>query len=267
LAPEHLFFDRRAFRLPPVQLRSAFARRRRWQRNNPMCRTDEGPSIRRSATRNSPSIAAVTDEAITHLQYFYEFGSSKSLCRRAALRLRPWTVQNRRLVEKAQDVGIDDLVRRCRWKNGSTATAALRPGTGDPVDRLPLAKLVELAKPTSSAKYVRMETFLDKRWRPGSAQLVSVALYRGITMAEAMNDLASWSRAPMEAGCRSPRGPLRLALPWKYGFKSIKSITRVTFTDQRPKTFWEALQRPNTASGRTSIRRSPIRAGARRPCK
>ena len=108
----------------------------------------------------------------------------------------------------------------------------------------PLSKLVELAKPTSSAKYVRMETFLDKDMASGQrTRFYPWPYVEGVTMAEAANDLAFVvTGAYGKPVSKSQGAPLRLALPWKYGFKSIKSITRVTFTDQRPKTYWEALQ-------------------------
>ena len=108
----------------------------------------------------------------------------------------------------------------------------------------PLAKLVELAKPLSSAKYLRMETFLDpttaleqrKRYFPWP-------YVEGLTMAEATNELAFLVTGAYGKPVPKQMGaPLRLAVPWKYGFKSIKSIVRFHFTDQRPKSYWEALQ-------------------------
>jgi sulfoxide reductase catalytic subunit YedY len=113
-----------------------------------------------------------------------------------------------------------------------------------PWSGFPMAKLVELAKPLSSAKYVRMETFLDKAVAPGQRQSWYPWPYvEGLTMAEATNELTllvtgTYGKpAPKQHGA-----PIRLAVPWKYGFKSIKSIVRFSFTDQRPKGYWEELQ-------------------------
>ena len=107
----------------------------------------------------------------------------------------------------------------------------------------PMKKLVSIANPLSSAKYVRMETFMD----PSVASEQRAHWYpwpyvEGVTLAEANNDLAF-----MVVGAygkvlhRQFGAPLRLHLPWKYGFKSIKSIVKFTFTDRQPKGFWEEL--------------------------
>ena len=105
-------------------------------------------------------------------------------------------------------------------------------------------KLVELAKPLSSAKYVRMETFLDPATAPAQKQTWYPWPYiEGLTMAEATNELAFvvtglyGKPVPKQNGA-----PLRLVTPWKYGFKSIKSIISFSFTDERPVSFWEKLQ-------------------------
>ena len=113
-----------------------------------------------------------------------------------------------------------------------------------PWSGFPMAKLVDLARPLSSAKYVRMETFLDKAMAPEQRKIYYPWPYiEGLTMAEATNDLAFLVTGAYGKPVPKVMGaPIRLALPWKYGFKSIKSIVRFTFTDQRPKGLWEALQ-------------------------
>ena len=113
-----------------------------------------------------------------------------------------------------------------------------------PWSGFPLAKLVELARPLGSATYLRMETFLDPSVASGQrATWYPWPYVEGLTMAEATNELAFLvTGAYGKPVSKSQGAPLRLAVPWKYGFKSIKSITRFSFTDQRPKSFWEALQ-------------------------
>lgn len=108
-----------------------------------------------------------------------------------------------------------------------------------------MSKLVEFAKPLSGAKYVRMETFLDSSMAP--AQRASFfypwPYVEGVTIEEANNEMAFIATGIYGKPLAKQFGaPIRLLLPWKYGFKSVKSITRVTFTDKRPKSFWEALQ-------------------------
>ena len=107
-----------------------------------------------------------------------------------------------------------------------------------------MAALVAFAKPLGSAKYVHMETFLNASEAPGQKQFWYPWPYvEGVTLAEANNELAFMvtgmygKPVPKQDGA-----PLRLALPWKYGFKSIKSIVRVSFTEMRPVTFWQTVQ-------------------------
>ena len=113
-----------------------------------------------------------------------------------------------------------------------------------PWSGFPMAKLVELAKPLSSATYVRMETFLDKSIAPGQKQSWFPWPYvEGLTMAEATNELAFLATGAYGKPIAKQHGaPIRLAVPWKYGFKHIKSIVRVSFTDKRPKSYWQDLQ-------------------------
>lgn len=112
-----------------------------------------------------------------------------------------------------------------------------------PWSGFPLSRLLELAEPQSGARYVRFETFLDKKMASGQRQSWYPWPYvEGLTMEEAANEMpfmvtgAYGKPLPKQMGA-----PLRLALPWKYGFKSIKSIVRITFTDERPKSFWEVI--------------------------
>jgi sulfoxide reductase catalytic subunit YedY len=189
----------------------------------------------------------VTDEKInTNYNNFYEFGSTKSVTKAAqALKLRPWTVKIDGMVEAPQQIGIDDLIRKMPLEERLyrhrcvEAWSMAIPWTG-----FPFAKLVELAKPLSSAKYVRMETFLDPSVAPAQKQSWYPWPYvEGLTMAEATNELAFLVTGAYGKPVSKVQGaPLRLAVPWKYGFKSIKSIVRFNFTDQRPKSYWEALQ-------------------------
>jgi sulfoxide reductase catalytic subunit YedY len=177
---------------------------------------------------------------------FYEFGSTKDVTRAAqALRIRPWTIKIDGMVEKPQEIGIDDLLakmpieERLYRHRCVEAWSMTIPWTG-----FALAKLVELAKPLGSAKYLQMETFKDAAMAPGQKQSWYPWPYtEGLTVAEAMNDLAFIAIGTYGHPMPKQHGaPLRLAVPWKYGFKSVKSIVRFSFTDKQPKTFWEGLQ-------------------------
>ncbi len=107
----------------------------------------------------------------------------------------------------------------------------------------PMAKLVALGKPLASAKYVQFETLTDPDVMPGLGLSYFPWPYiEGVTMAEANNELAFVSTGLYGQPLKPQNGtPIRIVLPWKYGFKSIKSIIKVTFTDKQPQTFWEQI--------------------------
>jgi methionine sulfoxide reductase catalytic subunit len=189
----------------------------------------------------------VTDEAInTTYNNFYEFGSSKTISRAAeALKIRPWTVTIDGMVEKPMQIGIDDLLKRMPLEERLYRHRCVEAwGMAVPWSGFPFAKLVELAKPLSGATYVRMHAFLDPSVASGQRQYWYPWPYtEGLTIAEATIELAFLvTGAYGKPVAKSMGASLRLAAPWKYGFKSIKSITRFTFTAERPKTFWEQLQ-------------------------
>jgi sulfoxide reductase catalytic subunit YedY len=188
----------------------------------------------------------ITDEKVNgSYNNFFEFGSSKLVAKPAqAIKVRPWTVKIDGMVEKPREVGIDELIRQMPLEERLyrhrcvEAWAMAIPWSG-----FPLAALVKLASPLGSATYVRMETFVDAKIASGQRQSYLPWPYvEGLTMAEAMNELAFVAVGAYGKPMPKVHGaPLRLAVPWKYGFKSIKSIVRFTFTDKRPKSFWEAL--------------------------
>jgi sulfoxide reductase catalytic subunit YedY len=112
-----------------------------------------------------------------------------------------------------------------------------------PWSGFPLARLIELARPLGSAKFVEMRTFQDADVAPGQRQFWYPWPYlEGLTIAEATNQLAFIVTGAYGQPLPKPNGaPLRLAVPWKYGFKHVKSIVRFTFTDRQPKSFWEEI--------------------------
>lgn len=190
---------------------------------------------------------AITDETLnTTYNNFYEFGSAKTIARAAqALPLRPWTVRIDGMVDKPLELGLDDLIAKMPLEERLYRHRCVEAWSmAIPWSGFALARLVALAKPLSSATYLRMETFQDAKVASGQrATWYPWPYVEGLTMAEATNELAFVvTGAYGKPVAKSQGAPLRLAIPWKYGFKSIKSITRFTFTDQRPKGFWEALQ-------------------------
>ena len=195
--------------------------------------------------------AYVLDRAVTaqeinaHYNNFYEFGMVKDVAAAAqALRTRPWTVKIDGLIEAPREMGIDDLVRafpleeRLYRHRCVEAWSMAIPWTG-----FPLKSLLATARPLSGAKFVRFETFLDRAMAPGQRAFYPWPYVEGLTIEEAGNDLAFLVTGAYGAPLARQHGaPLRLAVPWKYGFKSIKSIVRISFVAEKPKTFWEGLQ-------------------------
>ena len=141
------------------------------------------------------------------------------------------------MVEKPMTLGIDDLLKKISLEERLyrhrcvEAWSMAVPWTG-----FPMAALVDLARPLGSAKYVRMETFIDPATAPEQKKFCYPWPYvEGLTMAEARNELAFLVTGMYGKPVPKQNGaPLRLALPWKYGFKSVKSIVRFEFTDKRP---------------------------------
>jgi len=177
---------------------------------------------------------------------FFEFGQSKNIVRAAqALRIRPWTIKVDGLVEQPREVGIDDLMKAMPLEERLYRMRCVEAWSMTiPWSGFAFADFVKWARPLGSAKYIRIETFLDPSVAPGQRQTWYPWPYvEGLTVAEAMNELAflvtgTYGKpAPKQHGA-----PLRLAVPWKYGFKSIKSIARISFTEERPKGYWEVAQ-------------------------
>ena len=185
------------------------------------------------------------EELVTTYNNFFEFGSHKNISMAAqALQLRPWTVTIDGMVEEEITLDAEELIRRMpieerlyrlRCVEGWAMTV---PWTG-----FGLKSLVDFARPLSSAQYLVMTTFEDSDMAPGQRQFWYPWPYvEGLTMAEATNDLAFIATGVYGKPMPKQNGaPLRLAVPWKYGFKSVKSIVRFTFTDTRPVSFWEEL--------------------------
>lgn len=185
-------------------------------------------------------------ELATTYNNFYEFGSHKQISSEAqALKLKPWQVAIDGLVEQPMTLDAEDLIRKMPLEERVyrhrcvEAWSMTVPWTG-----FPLRSLVEMSRPLGDAKYLKMTTFMDPEMAPGQRQPWYQWPYvEGLTLAEATNDLAFivtglyGKPVPKQNGA-----PLRLATPWKYGFKSVKSIVRFEFTADRPMSFWEGIQ-------------------------
>jgi len=197
------------------------------------------------ATVPPPGRALTDEKSATTYNNYYEFNDSKSVWRDAQkMPQRPFAVTIGGMVQKPVTIGIDDILTQIPqeeriYRHRCVETWAMTvPWRG-----FPLAKLLALAEPTASAKYVVFQTIEDKSMEGLGAPFYPWPYTEGLAIDEATHDLAFMATGlygkplPPQNG-----GPLRIALPWKYGFKSAKAITKITLTDKRPTTFWEALQ-------------------------
>ena len=197
-------------------------------------------------TRYQAGRALTAENVATHYNNYYEFDGSKIVTPAAyALPVSPWNIEIAGMVEKPRSIGLEDLLKQVTLEERIyrhrcvEAWAMTVPWTG-----FPLAEMVKLAAPTGSAKYMVFTTLVDKKVMPGLSQGFYPWPYtEGVTMAEAMNELSFLSLGMYGKTIPPQDGaPIRLTLPWKYGFKSAKSIVKITFTDKQPATFWESLQ-------------------------
>jgi sulfoxide reductase catalytic subunit YedY len=148
------------------------------------------------------------------------------------------------MVEKEMTLAIDDLLARMPFEERVVRHRCVEAWSMIvPWDGFPMAKLVELARPLGSAKFVELHTFLLPDVASGQRQFWYPWPYtEGLTIAEATNELAFLVTGAYGKPLPNSNGaPIRLAVPWKYGFKHIKSIQRITFTDQQPVNFWQAI--------------------------
>jgi len=176
---------------------------------------------------------------------FYEFGTDKSDPARQArsLRTRPWTVSVEGEVKKPGSFDLDSLLKlapmeeriyRMRCVEGWSMVI---PWVG-----FSLSELVKRVEPTGNAKFVQFVTLADKAQMPGlSSSVLDWPYVEGLRMDEAMHPLTLLAFGLYGEVMPNQNGaPLRLVVPWKYGFKSGKSLVKIRFVEKQPKTSWEA---------------------------
>lgn len=186
---------------------------------------------------------------ITTYNNFYEFGTDKGDPARYAKNFKtdPWSVTVSGLCEKPGTYALEDLLRgqtieeRIYRLRCVEAWSMVIPWLG-----IPLAKILDIFQPLSSAKFVRFETLLDLKELPGQRRPILDWPYQeGLRLDEARHPLTILAVGLYGEVLPNQNGaPLRLVVPWKYGFKSIKSIVKIDFTETMPKTTW-AESAPN----------------------
>jgi len=200
-------------------------------------------SLHYKTTAYDPAEALTAEDAITNYNNFYEFGLDKSDPAKNAWRMKtkPWTVKAKGLIDNPGEYAFEDLVgmktleERIYRLRCVEAWSMVVPWIG-----VPLSAVLKKLGPQSDAKYVAFETLADRSQMPGIRRPVLDWPYvEGLTIEEAMNDLAFIAVGLYGKEIPNQNGaPLRLVVPWKYGFKSIKSIVRISLTKKKPPTAW-----------------------------
>ncbi|HSO12550.1 MAG TPA: protein-methionine-sulfoxide reductase catalytic subunit MsrP [Anaerolineales bacterium] len=205
----------------------------------------EAPVVASGLTDESGN-PANSFEDITNYNNYYEFTTDKEGVARLAQRFNPtpWTVEITGLVNNPKTYGIEDLLGRFTQEERIyrlrcvEAWSMVIPWTG-----FALAGLLKEAEPTSDAKYVRFETVYRPEEMPGlKSPFYPWPYQEGLRLDEAMNDLTILATGLYGQPMPNQNGaPLRLVVPWKYGFKSIKSIVRIELVAEQPETLWNSV--------------------------
>jgi methionine sulfoxide reductase catalytic subunit len=213
--------------------------------SRPVGITEQGPRELKVASKGRYTVneAKNSFEEITTYNNFYEFGTDKSdpAANARTLRTRPWSIAVEGEVEKPRTLAIDTLLRafpleeRVYRMRCVEAWSMVIPWIG-----FPLARLIERLKPTPKAKFVAFTTLLDAEQMPGQRSgLLDWPYVEGLRMDEATHPLALIAVGLYGKTLPNQNGaPLRLVVPWKYGFKGIKSIVKIRFTAEQPPTTW-----------------------------
>jgi sulfoxide reductase catalytic subunit YedY len=209
--------------------------------------TEKLPDVRwQAVTAGDEALTPYKD--VTHYNNFYEFGTGKGDPARHAGRLEvePWTVMIDGEVAKPGPVSLEQLVQPHRLEERIyrlrcvEAWSMVIPWLG-----FPLADLLKRAEPTGNARYVRFETKVAPEQMPGvrsGFSLIDWPYIEGLRMDEAMHPLTLMAVGLYGRVLPNQNGaPLRLVVPWKYGFKSIKSVVRISLVAEQPGTTWERL--------------------------
>lgn len=256
ITPEHLYLNRRAFMKAGVLAATAAATGLIYRRlNSPSTTLVKTARIDVAATTAPANSGFRVDEAqtslesISHYNNFYEFSTNKDGVADASANFKTagWKVEVGGMAGRPRVFDLDDLLKiappeeRIYRMRCVEAWSMVIPWAG-----YSLSRLLQRVEPLGSAKYVAMQTVLDPEQMPGQKTSVLPWPYvEGLRMDEAMHPLAIlasglYGRAlPPQDGA-----PLRLVVPWKYGFKGIKSIVKITLVENEPPATWN-IRAPN----------------------
>lgn len=248
ITPEHVYLSRREFLkgmgvLTAGALALSACAPKVEENENNQPGTDE--PIHVNAETDELGDPLTSYDAITHYNNYYEFSIDKESVAPLSqdFDTSPWSVSVGGLVENPKTYGIDDLVNKFTQKERIyrlrcvEAWSMVIPWLG-----FPLSQLLAEVRPTSEAQYVRFETILNPEQMPGQrSRWFDWPYVEGLRIDEAMNDLAILATGLYGKSLLPQNGaPVRLVLPWKYGFKSIKSIVKIDLVAEMPLSLWMA---------------------------
>lgn len=252
ITPEHLYLSRREF-LKSLGIVSASAAVLAACRSSEVLPTESSPNLVPDDTDVPKTDQGRTDELgeplntfeeITNYNNYYEFSTNKQAVARLSedFITSPWEIQVGGLVNNPTTFSIDDLKKfeieeRIYRLRCVEAWSMVIPWQG-----FPLSKLLDEVEPTSDARYVRFETLYDVEQMPGQKSPLYVWPYiEGLRIDEAYHDLILMATGLYGKDLLPQNGaPIRLVVPWKYGFKSIKSIVKIDLVDEMPTSLWMA---------------------------
>ncbi len=244
ITPKSLYLSRRSFIAGAGAVAAtAVAGFKGYELLNPGESVQAGTKLQYTESKYNTTEKQTPYKDITTYNNFYEFSTDKYGPSELAGKFqpRPWTVQVEGNVKKSKTIDIDSLLKlapleeriyRHRCVEGWSMVI---PWVG-----FPLSALINQAEPTSKAKFIQFVTVLRPDQMPGQQRSVLQWPYvEGLRMDEAMNPLAIMAVGLYGETLPNQNGaPLRLVVPWKYGFKSIKSIVKVRFVESQPETTW-----------------------------
>jgi len=196
-----------------------------------------------SGTQDELGDSLTSFEAITNYNNYYEFSLDKEKVARISkdFVITPWTVSVGGMVSNPRVYDIDDILSKFNQQERIYRLRCVEAWSMViPWEGFPLAEILKEVEPTSDAKFVRFETLHDPEQMPGqNSRWYSWPYIEGLRLDEAMNDLTLIATGIYGKSLTPQNGaPIRLVVPWKYGFKSIKSIVKIDLVDQMPESLW-----------------------------
>ena len=243
---EKLYFNRRKFLKKSVGILGSATISYNFFGSNLNASQNHTHGLKFIENKKYNNISNITPENLSSkYNNFFEFGSTKNIWKEAQkLKTNDWKLNVIGLVDKPMEFGIEDLLKKFQLEERIyrhrcvEAWSMVVPWLG-----FQMSKLIQYCNPLSSSKFIKFTTFFNPevaseqkaRWYPWPYT-------EGLTIQEAKNELSFIVLGAYGKELHNQFGaPIRLHLPWKYGFKSIKSIVEIEFTDKQPVSFWENL--------------------------